>query len=182
MVSLVMKEWNLVNIYIIILNKKVDKNLINFLFYIKYGCVFLYFYINIMKQREDYNDISTKEKQPGYKEAWEWLSQVVKWTCDSLFNVLSATWTGMLAWTEKLSQVLWSKDENIRANKQEIINHRLNQSKKSLKMAWKWAVDIVKWWIKTAKWTVRTIISSGKEVLKWLREDDKLKNSDKDKI
>ena len=118
----------------------------------------------------------SREKELWHEELWNWLSKVVKGTCDSLFNVLAAWWTFALAWLSKLSEKAWSEDAEILAAKKKLTAHRLQQGKNRLKKAWSSAADILAWWFSTAKWAVRTIYTSWKDAINWLRKWDESKN------
>lgn len=113
----------------------------------------------------------TKEKQTGPEELWEWISKITKWTCDALFNTLAASLELTRAWTSKLSEVLWNESPEIKSSRKAITKHHIEQTKKALNKTWKWIWNIINWWYHTAKWTIRTIFSSGKDTIKWLRED-----------
>ena len=140
-----------------------------------------YIYINNMKKKiinTDKNLVvksSSKEKISWSEELWKWLSNVIKWVTDSLFNSLAAWRELIMSWVSKLSEKLWSKDSTIIANRKNITNHHLKQTKKSVNKVWNSALDIIKWWFHTTKWAIRTVFTSGKETVKWLRE----KNNDK---
>ena len=128
-----------------------------------------------MRNRLNYkanNTANNKEKQTWPEELWEWASKLIKWTCDALFNTLAAWVELTMAWTSKLSEKFWNKNPDIKSSRQAITQHHLNQTKKALNKAWTWVWNMATWVFKTAKWGVRTIFSSGKNTIKWLREDE----------
>ena len=118
----------------------------------------------------------SKEKITWPEELWNWVSSVVKWTTDSLFNTLAATYELTMTWTSLLSEKLWSKKPEIRENRKAIRKHHFNQTKKALNNVWKWIVNIGKWWFHTTKWAIRTVLLSWKDTIKSLRDDPEKEN------
>ena len=133
----------------------------------------LYDYGSNMKKWGESNCKTSKEKYAGHKEAWEWLSQVIKWTSDALFNALAGSFQWGRYLIDKVDKWSWSKVLEIKNSREKIAKHHLDQSKKSFTKAWKWVWRAWKWAWHAAKWTIRTVYKSGKETIKWLREDDK---------
>ncbi len=122
------------------------------------------------------NTSQIREKQTWPEELWKWASKLIKWTCDALFNTLAASLELTRAWTSKLSEIFWNKNPDIKSSRKAITKHHLNQTKKALNKTWTWIWEIIKWWFKTTKWAIRTVFSSGKNTIKWLREDDSENN------
>lgn len=144
--------------------------------------MFLYLYITIMARSSKKDSIESvsntkwidkaKAKISWPEELWNWVSSIVKWTTDTLFNTLAATYEATMTWASFLSEKLWSKKPEIRENRKAIRKHHANQTKKAINNIWNWIVSIGKWWFHTTKWALRTVLLSWKDTIKSLRDDD----------
>lgn len=157
--------------------KKFDKfNFIDILYNI-----LLYFYLKAMwkSKKSKGANVITKITKNWPEELWEWVSKIVGWTADSLFNIIAVLYELIMAWALKISEKYWSKDEEIIEHKAKIVNHHLNQSKKALNSMGDWAKKIGKWTVKTVKWAAKTIALSLQDTVGWLRDEDKNKEDKK---
>jgi hypothetical protein len=121
----------------------------------------------------------TKVKISWPEELWNWVSSIVKWITDTLFNTLAATYETTMTWASFLSEKLWSEKHEIRENRKAIRKHHANQTKKATNNIWNWIVSIGKWWFHTTKWALRTVLLSWKDTIKSLRDDDSKKKNKK---
>ena len=121
----------------------------------------------------------SKEKITWPEELWNWVSSIVKWTTDTLFNTLAATYELTMTWASFISEKLGSKKPEIRENRKAIRKHHFNQTKKAVSNVWNGIVDIGKWWFHTTKWALRTVLLSWKDTIKSLRDDDSEKKTKK---
>lgn len=121
----------------------------------------------------------SKEKITWPQELWNWVSSIVKWTTDTIFNTLAATYEATMTWASFLSEKLWSKKPEIRENRKAIRKHHFNQTKKAVNNVWNGIVNIGKWWFHTTKWAIRTVLLSWKDTIKSLRDDDSEKKTKK---
>ena len=121
----------------------------------------------------------SKEKNTWPEELWNWVSMIAKWTTDSLFNTLAATYELTMTWASLLSEKLGSKKPEIRESRKAIRKHHFNQTKKAVSNVWNWIVNIGKWWFHTTKWAIRTVLLSWKDTIKSLRDDDSEKKTKK---
>ena len=102
--------------------------------------MFLYLYITIMARSSKKDSIESvsntkwidkaKAKISWPEELWNWVSSIVKWTTDTLFNTLAATYEATMTWASFLSEKLWSKKPEIRENRKAIRKHHEERYKK----------------------------------------------------